>query len=62
MRGVHNYHPRHLLRAVDFVTSARTDVPFAALVDARFGLDTVDAAFARAAERSVIRAAVVPHD
>ena len=61
VRGVHNYHPRHLVQAVDFVVGARGRVPFGALVDARFGLDEVDAAFARAADRTAIRAAVVPH-
>jgi alcohol dehydrogenase len=60
LRGVHNYHPRHLVQAVDFVAATRARVPFAALVEARFPLTDVDAAFARAADRTAIRAAVLP--
>jgi alcohol dehydrogenase len=60
IRGVHNYHPRHLVQAVDFVAGARSRFPFRDRVQARFALTDVAAAFDRAAERSVIRAAVVP--
>ncbi|MDR7483599.1 MAG: zinc-binding dehydrogenase [Armatimonadota bacterium] len=60
VRGVHNYHPRHLLQAVDFVHRHRRTLPLGALVDARFSLAELDAAFVRAAERRVLRAAVVP--
>jgi threonine dehydrogenase-like Zn-dependent dehydrogenase len=60
IRGVHNYHPRHLVQALDFVAGARSRFPFRHLVQARFALPDVGAAFARAAERSVVRAAVVP--
>lgn len=60
IRGVHNYHPRHLVQALDFVTANRGRFPFSDLVDARFTLDELDTAFARAAERSVLRAAIVP--
>ncbi len=58
--GVHNYHPRHLIQALDFVIGNRTRFPFAEIVDAKFSLDQMDEAFARAADRSVLRAAVVP--
>ena len=58
--GVHNYHPRHLIQALDFVMSNRERFPFAALVDSKFSLDQMDEAFARAADRSVLRAAIVP--
>ncbi len=58
--GVHNYHPRHLIQALDFVMSNRERFPFAAIVDAKFSLDQIDEAFARAADRSVLRAAMVP--
>jgi putative phosphonate catabolism associated alcohol dehydrogenase len=60
IRGVHNYHPRHLVQALDFVTANRERFPFSDLVDAQFSLDELDTAFARAAERSVLRAAIVP--
>ena len=36
MRGVHSYHPRHLVRALDFVTDNRDRLPLGALVDATF--------------------------
>jgi threonine dehydrogenase-like Zn-dependent dehydrogenase len=60
LRGVHNYHPRHLIQALDFVMANRVRFPFKDLVDSKFTLEQLDQAFARAAERSVLRAAVVP--
>lgn len=60
LKGVHNYHPRHLIQALDFVMSNRTRFPFAEIVDSTFSLDQLDDAFARASERSVIRAAILP--
>ena len=60
IRGVHNYHPRHLIQALDFVMNNRERFPFEAMVDAKFPLDRLDEAFARAIDRSVLRAAIVP--
>jgi alcohol dehydrogenase len=60
LRGVHNYHPRHLVQALDFVMANRARVPFRDLVDSRFPLEELGVAFRRAAERSVLRAAIVP--
>ncbi|MGI9381765.1 MAG: zinc-binding dehydrogenase, partial [Methyloligellaceae bacterium] len=60
LRGIHNYHPRHLIQALDFVMANRDRFPFKEIVDSRFSLDQVNEAFQRAAERSVLRAAVVP--
>ena len=36
LRGIHNYHPRHLVQALDFVVANRSRFPFANIVDARF--------------------------
>lgn len=60
LRGVHNYHPRHLAQALDFVVAHRRHYPFHALVDARYPLERVDAAMDDAAGRRVLRAAIVP--
>ncbi|MBT3660687.1 MAG: zinc-binding dehydrogenase [Rhodospirillaceae bacterium] len=60
LKGVHNYHPRHLIQALDFVMSNRDRYPFGDIVDSKFSLDQLDEAFARAADRSVLRAAIVP--
>jgi threonine dehydrogenase-like Zn-dependent dehydrogenase len=60
MRGVHNYHPRHLVQALDFVMANRNRFPFREIVDAKFALKDLDAAFKKAAERTVLRAAIVP--
>jgi len=60
LKGVHNYHPRHLIQALDFVMSNREQFPFAEIVDSKFSLEQLDDAFARAADRSVLRAAIVP--
>ncbi|MCG8559780.1 MAG: zinc-binding dehydrogenase [Hyphomicrobiales bacterium] len=60
LKGIHNYHPRHLIQALDFVVANRDRFPFGEIVDSTFKLDEVNDAFQRAAERSVLRAAVVP--
>ncbi len=60
LRGVHNYHPRHLVQAVDFVVEARDRFPFGELVDAVYPLSRINEAFAQAAERCVLRAAIIP--
>ena len=60
IKGIHNYHPRHLIRALDFVMSNKDRFPFAEIVDSKFSLDQIDTAFEKAAERSVLRAAIVP--
>jgi putative phosphonate catabolism associated alcohol dehydrogenase len=60
LRGVHNYHPRHLIQALDFVHGNRKRFPFHALVDGKFRLDDVGNAMKQAAERKVLRAAIVP--
>ena len=60
LKGIHNYHPRHLIQALDFVMANRDRIPFKEIVDSRFGLDQLSEAFAKAAKRSVLRAAIVP--
>ena len=60
LRGIHNYHPRHLVQALDFVMANRARFPFRSIVDSRFGLAELATAFKKAAERSVLRAAIVP--
>lgn len=60
IKGVHNYHPRHLIQALDFVMANRERFPFAEMVDSKFSLDQLDEAFACAGDRSVLRAAIVP--
>jgi alcohol dehydrogenase len=60
LRGVHNYHPRHLIEALDFVVANRTRFPFHALVDGKYPLERVGDAMNDAAARRVLRAAIVP--
>jgi len=60
LRGVHNYHPRHLIEALDFVTVNRRRFPFKDLVDGKYGLDQVGQAMQDAEDRKVLRAAIVP--
>ncbi len=60
MRGIHNYHPRHLIQALDFVMANRKRFPFKEIVDSKFALKDLDTAFKKASERSVLRAAIVP--
>lgn len=58
--GVHNYHPRHLIQALEFVLAQRQRHPFAELVDGIYPLAEIDRAMADAAACRVLRAAIVP--
>jgi len=60
LRGVHNYHPRNLVEALDFVVANRRRFPFHDLVDGKYKLEEVGKAMQDAAERRVLRAAIVP--
>jgi threonine dehydrogenase-like Zn-dependent dehydrogenase len=60
MKGVYNYHPRNLIQALDFVLANQTRFPFSEIVDSKFSLEELDKAFAKAADRSVLRAAIIP--
>jgi len=60
LRGVHNYHPRHLVQALDFVVANRKRFPFHELVDGKYKLEDVGQAMQDAAGRKVLRAAIVP--
>ena len=60
LSGVHNYHPRHLIQALDFVHANRKRFPFHSLVDGKYRLEDVGQAMQDAAERKVLRAAIVP--
>ena len=58
LRGVHNYHPRHLARALDFVARHRDTVPLAELVSREVPLDRIDDAFGQAAAHRGVRTAI----
>ncbi|MSP95841.1 MAG: hypothetical protein EXR29_01175 [Betaproteobacteria bacterium] len=60
LSGVHNYHPRHLIQALDFVHTNRKRFPFHELVDGKYKLEDVGRAMQDAADRKVLRAAIVP--
>jgi alcohol dehydrogenase len=60
LRGVHNYHPRHLLQALDFVVAHQEHYPFKHLVDGQYSLSEIDQAMHDAATQRVLRAAIVP--
>lgn len=60
LKGVHNYHPRHLLQAMEFVLANRERFPLRSLVDGRYPLAEVGQAMADAANHRVLRAAIVP--
>lgn len=60
VRGVHNYHPRNLIEALDFVVANRSRFPFHELVEARYPLERVGEAMTDAASQRVLRAAIVP--
>ncbi|MGW0178322.1 zinc-binding dehydrogenase [Nocardia sp. NPDC003345] len=59
LTGVHNYEPRHLVRAVDFLTATLGRRPWNDLVSAPVGLDELDIAL-RPAPRNILRTSVAP--
>ena len=60
IRGVHNYAPRDLAAALEFLTATRDRYPFQNLVGPRFSLDDADAAFQHARSAGAWRVAVLP--
>lgn len=59
IHGVHNYHPRDLLAAVEFLCSEHRRYPFAELVATTLPLEEATAAFAHAATHRPVRVGVV---
>lgn len=60
VRGVHNYSPRHLERAVAYLTDAWRRFPFAEQVGRTFPLASIDEALELAASHAFPRIAVSP--
>lgn len=60
LEGVHNYAPRDLAAALDFL-AAHPEFPFAEQVAGEFSLHEVDTAFARMIDAKAIRVAVRPY-
>ncbi len=60
LTGIHNYHPRHLIEALDFVITNKDRFPFRKIIDSKFSLEQLDEAFKKAGDRTVLRAAIVP--
>jgi alcohol dehydrogenase len=60
VRGIHNYGPRHLRSAVEFLLGPGAKLPWDSLVSAWHPLDEVEAAFAEAANPEAIRVGVRP--
>lgn len=60
LRGIHNYAPRHLALAVDFLAAQQRRYPFAELVSEWLPLSSIDAAFALSGQPEVIRIGVTP--
>lgn len=60
IRGIHNYAPRHLVAAVDFLAAHHKRVPFAGLVSQWYSLTSVSDAFAGSASPDKIRIGVTP--
>lgn len=60
VRGVHNYHPRDLVAALEFLAGPGRDYPWAGLVAEEYGLEDAERAFAAAHRRPGERVAVRP--
>lgn len=60
IRGIHNYAPRHLLDAVEFLFAYHEQFPFASLVDRWVPLTSITEAFAQGRDPNAIRVGVRP--
>jgi len=60
LHGVHNYHPRDLSTALDFLAGGGASYPFASLIAGTFALNEADAAFRFAFDHPGVRVAVTP--
>lgn len=60
VKGVHNYAPRHLVTAVQFLCAQHRNVPFAELVGPWWSLSDIDAAFAAAHAGTAVRVGIRP--
>lgn len=60
IRGVHNYGPTDLMRAVEFLAGPGRRYPFASLVTGSFGLEQANEAFEYARMHRGARVAVIP--
>ncbi len=60
LRGVHNYRPKHLLEAVQFLTQHGRALPFADLVSGWHGLSDVEALVKHGLPSSLVRVGVQP--
>jgi alcohol dehydrogenase len=60
LRGLHNYAPRDLVAAIDFLAEHARRLPLESLDGGRFRLEEIDAAFREASNMPGTRVAVVP--
>ena len=60
LTGVHNYEPRHLQQAVDFLNQAGNRFPFSEIVTHKVSLSDVNKGLELAANEDSIRVAVLP--
>ena len=60
MRGIHNYHPRHLIQALDFVMANRDRFPFKDNCRFEVCAEGSRRRLQESSERTVLRAAIVP--
>ncbi len=60
IRGVHNYHPRDLGTALDFLAGPGRGFPFATLIAGEYSLEQAEQAFAQAQAHPGLRIAVIP--
>lgn len=61
LKGIHNYHPKHLGAAIDFLEHHAVRYPYAELVGAVFPLEQIDQAVEAAASGRFVRVGVRPN-
>ncbi len=62
IKGIHNYAPKHLTEAVEFLSTARHAFPFESLVSAWYPLAAIAKAFTQGSRPGIVRVGVCPTD
>ncbi|OYW28865.1 MAG: alcohol dehydrogenase, partial [Chthoniobacter sp. 12-60-6] len=60
IRGIHNYQPRHLAVAIDFLTAQQQHYPFAELVSRWLPLSSIAEALELSRQPEMIRIGIMP--
>ena len=60
IKGIHNYRPEHLAKALKFLEKSKDKFPYHKIVKESFPLSDLNQAFSNAANEKNLRTAIIP--